>query len=133
MSLVFDEYGRPFIILKEQDQKTRLKGIAALKVDSAPHSARVPVQRAFPRYVYTALRFQPSSLPPGPCAAYVSTYVQAVLSVGRFSQRVRVWICGRPCSRMLFVKCCRDACTNTHASVAARHDEDTPLGYWREL
>ena len=32
MSLVFDEYGRPFIILKEQDRKTRLKGLQALKV-----------------------------------------------------------------------------------------------------
>jgi len=33
MSLVFDEYGRPFIILKEQDKKSRLKGIAALKAN----------------------------------------------------------------------------------------------------
>lgn len=32
MSLVFDEYGRPFIIVKEQDKKSRLKGVAALKV-----------------------------------------------------------------------------------------------------
>ena len=32
MSLAFDEYGRPFIILKEQDSKTRIKGIAAIKV-----------------------------------------------------------------------------------------------------
>jgi len=31
MSLVFDEYGRPFIIIKEQSAKTRLKGLAALK------------------------------------------------------------------------------------------------------
>ena len=27
MSLVFDEYGRPFIILREQQQKARIKGI----------------------------------------------------------------------------------------------------------
>ena len=32
MSLAFDEYGRPFIILKEQEFKTRIKGIAAIKV-----------------------------------------------------------------------------------------------------
>jgi hypothetical protein len=32
MSLVFDEYGRPFIIIKDQGSKSRLKGIAALKV-----------------------------------------------------------------------------------------------------
>lgn len=32
MSLAFDEYGRPFIILKEQDTKTRIKGVDAIKV-----------------------------------------------------------------------------------------------------
>ena len=26
MSLIFDEYGRPFIILREQQQKARIKG-----------------------------------------------------------------------------------------------------------
>jgi len=32
MSLAFDEYGRPFIVLKEQDSKQRIKGIDAIKV-----------------------------------------------------------------------------------------------------
>jgi len=32
MSLAFDEYGRPFIIIREQDSKKRLKGIDAYKV-----------------------------------------------------------------------------------------------------
>ena len=32
MSLVYDEYGRPFIILREQQQKARIKGIEAQKV-----------------------------------------------------------------------------------------------------
>jgi len=32
MSLAFDEYGRPFIVLKEQDSKKRIKGIDAIKV-----------------------------------------------------------------------------------------------------
>ncbi|KAG5550406.1 hypothetical protein RHGRI_015383 [Rhododendron griersonianum] len=31
MALAFDEYGRPFIILREQEQKTRLRGIDAQK------------------------------------------------------------------------------------------------------
>ena len=31
MSLVFDEYGRPFIIMREQEKKTRLKGISAAR------------------------------------------------------------------------------------------------------
>jgi T-complex protein 1 subunit epsilon len=31
MSLAFDEFGRPFIIIREQKQKERLKGIAAIK------------------------------------------------------------------------------------------------------
>ena len=32
MSLAFDEYGRPFIVIKEQDSKVRIKGIDAIKV-----------------------------------------------------------------------------------------------------
>ena len=31
MSLTFDQYGRPYIILREQDQKRRLKGLEAYK------------------------------------------------------------------------------------------------------
>eukprot|EP01031_Cornospumella_fuschlensis_P044839 gene44839-54838_t len=33
MSLVFDEYGRPFIILREQQQKARIKGLDAQKAN----------------------------------------------------------------------------------------------------
>ena len=33
MSLVFDEYGRPFIILREQQQKSRIKGLEAQKAN----------------------------------------------------------------------------------------------------
>ncbi|KAA3453273.1 T-complex protein 1 subunit epsilon [Gossypium australe] len=33
MALAFDEYGRPFIILKEQEQKTRLSGLEAQKAN----------------------------------------------------------------------------------------------------
>lgn len=33
MSLVFDEYGRPYIILREQENKSRLKGIDAQKAN----------------------------------------------------------------------------------------------------
>lgn len=36
MSLAFDEYGRPFIVLKEQDTKQRIKGIDAIKVTPTP-------------------------------------------------------------------------------------------------
>ena len=32
MSVAFDEYGRPFIILREQDKKQRIKGLEAHKV-----------------------------------------------------------------------------------------------------
>lgn len=31
-TLSFDEFGRPFIIIKDQDKKKRLQGIQALKV-----------------------------------------------------------------------------------------------------
>ena len=33
MSLTFDEFGRPFIIIKEQEAKKRVKGIDALKLN----------------------------------------------------------------------------------------------------
>ena len=32
MSLTFDEYGRPFIIIREQGAKSRVKGVEALRV-----------------------------------------------------------------------------------------------------
>jgi hypothetical protein len=32
MSLVFDEYGRPYVIIRDQEQKSRLKGLDAQKV-----------------------------------------------------------------------------------------------------
>jgi T-complex protein 1 subunit epsilon len=32
MSLAFDEYGRPFIIIREQEKKKRTKGLEAHKV-----------------------------------------------------------------------------------------------------
>jgi T-complex protein 1 subunit epsilon len=32
MSVAFDEYGRPFIILREQEAKKRTKGLEAHKV-----------------------------------------------------------------------------------------------------
>ncbi len=32
MSLAFDEYGRPFIIIREQERKRRTKGLEAHKV-----------------------------------------------------------------------------------------------------
>ena len=32
MSLAFDEFGRPFIILREQESRKRLKGADAYKV-----------------------------------------------------------------------------------------------------
>ena len=31
-TFAFDEYGRPFIIIRDQDSKTRLQGIEAHKV-----------------------------------------------------------------------------------------------------
>ena len=36
MSLVFDEYGRPFVILREQQEKARIKGLEAQKVSPVP-------------------------------------------------------------------------------------------------
>ena len=32
MSLTFDEFGNPFIILREQEKKQRIKGLDAIRV-----------------------------------------------------------------------------------------------------
>jgi hypothetical protein len=32
MSLVFDEYGRPFIVIRDAEEKVRIKGLQAQKV-----------------------------------------------------------------------------------------------------
>ncbi|KAL4346589.1 hypothetical protein GQ457_17G013940 [Hibiscus cannabinus] len=45
MALAFDEYGRPFIILKEQDQKTRLRGIEAQKANISAGKAVARILR----------------------------------------------------------------------------------------
>ena len=51
-SLVFDEYGRPYIIIRDQDQKTRLKGIDAQKVRRVAH-ARGKRRRLLPALALT--------------------------------------------------------------------------------
>ena len=43
MSLAFDEYGRPFIVIREQDKKKRTKGIEAHKVTYSNQS-QVPIK-----------------------------------------------------------------------------------------
>lgn len=48
MSLAFDEYGRPFIILQEQEKKTRLKGLDALR-------ANITAARSVARTLRTSL------------------------------------------------------------------------------
>lgn len=48
MSLVFDEYGRPFVIIQEQEKKTRLRGLDALK-------SNIAAARAVARTLRTSL------------------------------------------------------------------------------
>lgn len=45
MALAFDEYGRPFIILKEQEQKTRLRGLDAQRSNIAAGKAVARILR----------------------------------------------------------------------------------------
>lgn len=45
MALAFDEFGRPFIILKEQEQKTRLRGLDAQKANIASGRAVARILR----------------------------------------------------------------------------------------
>ncbi|KAK9046657.1 hypothetical protein V6N11_052540 [Hibiscus sabdariffa] len=48
MALAFDEYGRPFIIVKEQEQKTRIRGLEAQK-------ANISAGKAIARILRTSL------------------------------------------------------------------------------
>ncbi|KAL7242931.1 hypothetical protein ACSBR1_015352 [Camellia fascicularis] len=48
MALAFDEFGRPFIIIKEQEQKTRLRGLDAQK-------ANISAGKAVARILHTSL------------------------------------------------------------------------------
>ena len=41
MSLAFDENGRPFIILREQERKQRIKGLDAHKVNAPANFGRL--------------------------------------------------------------------------------------------
>ncbi|KAJ8639599.1 hypothetical protein MRB53_016293 [Persea americana] len=45
MALAFDEYGRPFIILKEQEQKSRLRGLDAQKANISAGKAVARILR----------------------------------------------------------------------------------------
>lgn len=46
-SIAFDEYGRPFIILRDQDQQKRLTGNDAIKVSKSFNvSVRMELDRA---------------------------------------------------------------------------------------
>ncbi|KAF9620519.1 hypothetical protein IFM89_013140 [Coptis chinensis] len=45
MALAFDEYGRPFIIVRDQEHKTRLRGIDAQKSHISPHKAVARILR----------------------------------------------------------------------------------------
>jgi hypothetical protein len=44
MSLAFDENGRPFIILREQEKKKRVKGLEAHKVSPSPNPLHMMVR-----------------------------------------------------------------------------------------
>ena len=59
MSLIFDEYGRPFIILREQQQKARIKGIEAQKanimVSDRPQFIEASVIEAVSTYILSNL------------------------------------------------------------------------------
>ena len=45
MALAFDEYGRPFIIIKEQEQKSRLRGLEAQKANISAGKAVARILR----------------------------------------------------------------------------------------
>uniref|UniRef100_A0A803L0Z0 Uncharacterized protein n=1 Tax=Chenopodium quinoa TaxID=63459 RepID=A0A803L0Z0_CHEQI len=46
MALAFDEFGRPFIILREQESKTRLRGLEAQKSNISAGKAVARILRS---------------------------------------------------------------------------------------
>lgn len=46
MALAFDEYGRPFIILREQESMTRLRGLEAQKANISAGKAVARILRS---------------------------------------------------------------------------------------
>ena len=59
MSLIYDEYGRPFIILREQSSKERTKGIEAQKshILAARAVANIMKSSLGPKGIYTEQKF----------------------------------------------------------------------------
>lgn len=49
MSLAFDEYGRPYLIIRDQGSKSRIKGLAAQKVSAraCPNDSLPPSHTSF--------------------------------------------------------------------------------------
>jgi T-complex protein 1 subunit epsilon len=45
MALAFDDFGRPFIIIREQEQKTRLRGLDAQKANISAGKAVARILR----------------------------------------------------------------------------------------
>ncbi len=44
MSLAFDEFGRPFIVIREQEKKKRTKGLEAHKVSTCTYHQSLTLQ-----------------------------------------------------------------------------------------
>jgi T-complex protein 1 subunit epsilon len=67
MALAFDEYGRPFIIIKEQQRKSRVKGVDAIKVigswDDLNEQANILAARSVAKTLSTSLGPRGSNFP----------------------------------------------------------------------
>lgn len=63
-TLAFDEYGRPFLILKDQDRKTRSTGLEALKVkiEAGNGSGNGPLRSTVPAGVLLLKRHSGSEV-----------------------------------------------------------------------
>lgn len=76
MSLAFDEYCRPFIILREQEKKARLRGKDAIKSNIQAAKAVAKVCASLSRDPHRDCRLSVRARPPpdrrrsrhGPCA-----------------------------------------------------------------
>lgn len=49
--MIYDEYGRPFIVIRDQEQKERIKGVDAIKVDDAPRDEILVINLMIEQYI----------------------------------------------------------------------------------
>lgn len=78
MALAFDDFGRPFIIIREQEQKTRLRGLDAQKANISAGKAVARILRTSlgPKGMDKMLQSPDGDVTISICLSMLSVFVQ---------------------------------------------------------